>query len=341
MNYSAIDLFSGCGGLSEGMKKAGFDIKVAIDISRQAVAAYKMNHTNTIVLNEDIRNVKARKVKDIIERHEIHLLAGCPPCQGFSGLRRLNKRNIKRDERNRLLLDYLRFVDGIRPITIMMENVQRLSEYYLFSEMLRALKKMGYYIEFGFINAKDYGVPQRRKRLVLIGSLLGQINIEQETGERVTVRDAIGKLGSIEESNDPFHRMTVNHTQRIKELISLIPKDGGSRKDLPDKYILDCHMRKNVGFNDIYGRLKWDDCSVTITGGCLNPSKGRFLHPEENRVISPREASLLQSFPFDYKFPLDTSKTALAAMIGEALPPKFSYIQCKKIKAHLDSVKSG
>lgn len=336
MSYVAIDLFSGCGGLSEGMKQAGFDIKVAIDTNAYAVAAYEMNHPNTVVLNEDIRNIDTKRVKDIIGKHEIHLLTGCPPCQGFSGLRRLNKRNIKRDERNRLILDYLRFVDGIRPITIMMENVQRLSKYYLFSEMLRALKKMGYYIELGLINAKDYGVPQRRKRLVLVGSLAGKISVKKPTGEKVTVRNAIGSLGSIKETNDYFHKMTVNHSQRIRELIALIPKDGGSRKDLPEKYILECHMKENVGFCDIYGRLKWDDHSVTITGGCLNPSKGRFLHPEENRVITPREATLLQSFPFDYKFPTNISKTALAAMIGEAFPPKLSYLQCNKIRKQLD-----
>jgi DNA (cytosine-5)-methyltransferase 1 len=126
------------------------------------------------------------------------------------------------------------------------------------------------------------------------------------------------------------------HGSRIKKLITLVPKDGGSRTDLPKKYILECHLKEGIGFRDIYGRLKWDDYSSTITGGCLNPSKGRFLHPEENRVITPREALLLQSFPSSYKFPSNVTKTSLSAMIGEALPPKFSYIQCKAIKKHLD-----
>ena len=124
-------------------------------------------------------------------------------------------------------------------------------------------------------------------------------------------------------------------------MIALIPKDGGSRMDLPRSYALKCHAKKNVGFFDVYGRLRWDDCSVTITGGCLNPSKGRFIHPSEDRVITPREASLLQSFPADYAFPTCIPKFALADIIGEALPPKFSLIQCQSIKRHLDKHSAG
>ena len=118
-------------------------------------------------------------------------------------------------------------------------------------------------------------------------------------------------------------------------MICLIPKDGGSRKDLPKKYELECHQNENIGFNDIYGRLRWDDYSTTITGGCLSPSKGRFLHPEENRAITPREATILQSFRLDYKFASNINKAKLASFIGNALPPKFSYIQSNNIKKHL------
>jgi len=114
-------------------------------------------------------------------------------------------------------------------------------------------------------------------------------------------------------------------------MIEAIPLDGGSRKDVPE-YTLECHKKKGVGFNDVYGRLRWDDQSVTITGGCLNPSKGRFLHPSEHRTISAREASLLQSFPKRYKFPSTISKTSLSLLIGNALPPKFSFIQFSKYK---------
>lgn len=336
MSYIAIDLFSGCGGSSESMRRAEFRVEVAIDSDTDAIRAYEMNHPDTVTLNEDIRDIDTRRIRNILRKRRIHLLVGCPPCQGFSGLRRLNKEKIISDERNRLILDYLRFIDELRPLTIMMENVTGLAEYYLFSNVVRELKKMGYSIEIKILDAKDYGVPQRRKRLVLVGSLIGLINIQKPTCEKVTVRNAIGDIESIDKTSDPLHKITVNHTPRIREMIALIPKNGGSRKDLPKEYILKCHLEERVGFDDIYGRLRWDDYSSTITGGCLNPSKGRFLHPEENRVITPREASLLQSFPSEYKFPLNVSKTSLAKMIGEALPPKFGYIQCKNIRNHLD-----
>jgi DNA (cytosine-5)-methyltransferase 1 len=119
------------------------------------------------------------------------------------------------------------------------------------------------------------------------------------------------------------------------EMIKDIPHNGGSRKDLGMERQLKCHQKQNVGFNDVYGRLRWDDYSTTITGGCLNPSKGRFLHPDQDRCISAREASLLQSFPNDYQFPINAPISKIALMIGNALPPKFSYIQAENIRLHL------
>ena len=143
-------------------------------------------------------------------------------------------------------------------------------------------------------------------------------------------------MESVHETNDFVHKIFPKHIPRIKKLIAKIPRNGGSRKDLPKKFHLDCHKKKNVGFNDVYGRLSWDKISSTITGGCLNPSKGRFLHPEENRCISAREAALLQTFPKDYKFPEKISKTSLALLIGNALPPEFCRIQAVNIRKHLE-----
>ncbi|MBI4834897.1 MAG: DNA cytosine methyltransferase [Planctomycetes bacterium] len=333
--YISLDLFCGCGGLSTGMVKAGFDVKAAVDNDADSVKTYRLNHPDCKVIKSDIRKVTPLSVKKLLKGQRLHLLAGCPPCQGFSSVRRRNGRNVK-DKRNKLILEYLRFVKKLKPLTIMLENVPGLTNYNLFKTMVKKLNSLGYKLKHDTINIKNYGIPQRRKRLVLIGSLLGKIDIATGNGEKVTVRDAIGNLGSIKKTSDPLHKITVKHTQRIKDMIKLIPKNGGSRSDLPEEYKLLCHTKENVGFNDIYGRLKWDDNSATITGGCLNPSKGRFLHPTENRVITPREAALLQSFPKSYKFPTDIPKASLALLIGNALPPKFSYIQSKNIKKHLD-----
>ena len=332
MNYNAIDIFSGIGGLSEGMKKAGFRVRCAIELDKQASDTYKLNHRKTKVINKDIRVVSISEVKKNIENLPIHLLAGCPPCQGFSSLRRLNASRTVRDDRNELILEFLRIVKGSKPLTIMMENVPGIENYYLFKKLINELKKLKYHIDYRVVNIKDYGIPQRRKRMVLVGSKLGEIKVAPETNEKVTVRDAIYNLKLY---GDPMQNVKEERSKRIKEMISQIPKDGGSRSDLPPEYELECHKSNNVGFNDVYGRLRWDDYSTTITGGCLSPSKGRFLHPTKNRAITPREAALLQSFRIDYKFAADLRKDKLAAFIGNALPPKFSYIQSKNIKQHL------
>ncbi|OGU81711.1 MAG: DNA (cytosine-5-)-methyltransferase [Ignavibacteria bacterium RBG_16_35_7] len=328
----AFDIFSGIGGLTLGLKKAGFDVRGAVEIDPIAAKTFKLNHRKTIVLQKDIRQVSTPSLKKILGNERLALLAGCPPCQGFSSVRRLNKKQTIRDDRNKLILEYLRLVKGLKPLTIMMENVSGIKNYYLFNVLLKELKKLNYNIDYRIVNVKDYGVPQRRRRMVLVGSKLGEISVAAETNEKLTVRDAIGKLKL---KNDPLHDTTEKRTPKIAKMISKIPKDGGSRKDLPEEYELECHTKKNVGFNDIYGRLRWDDYSTTITGGCLSPSKGRFLHPEENRAITAREAALLQSFDINYKFPKGISKTTVSTMIGNALPPKFSYIQSKNIMDHL------
>jgi len=334
-SYNSIDLFCGAGGLTVGMHRSGFVTKAAVEINTDAVKTFKLNHKQTQILDKDIREVKPSDIKKLLNGEPLHLLAGCPPCQGFSSVRRLNGSNVV-DKRNSLILEYLRLVKSLKPVTIMMENVPGLKSYYLFKRMIKELKGLNYRIDFEIVNVKDYGVPQRRKRLVLVGSRLGPIEVAKGKSSKTTVRDAIGKIEPVSRTKDAVHRIFPSHSPKIMEMIKLTPKNGGSRTDLPKRFILECHLRDGVGFNDIYGRLRWDDYSTTITGGCLNPSKGRFLHPTKNRTITAREAALLQSFPRQYKFPNNISKTSLALLIGNALPPKFSYAQSKNIKDHLD-----
>jgi DNA (cytosine-5)-methyltransferase 1 len=334
MKLNSLDLFSGIGGLSLGLKEAGFKVLASVEIDKYAVKGYKLNHPDTIVFQEDIRKLNTDNIKSLLREEPLHLLAGCPPCQGFSSLRRLNKKRIVKDDRNRLVLEFLRFVQELKPLTVMMENVPGLKDYYLFKQLYRKLKKLGYNPKYNIINVRDYGVPQNRKRLILVGSILGDLNIAEGANIKVTVKDIIGKLPKPSETNDPAHKIIPSHTPKIMEMIKQIPKNGGGRKDIPE-YTLECHKKPNIGFNDIYGRLRWDDYSTTITGGCLNPSKGRFLHPEQDRCISAREAALLQSFPINYKLPVDIPKDKLALLIGNALPPKFSFAQADNIKNHI------
>src|SRR3989304_6008741 len=193
---NAIDLFSGCGGLSAGMIQAGFNSKVSIEIDKYAVLAYRMNHSKTKVIENDIRKASTDEIIAALNGEPLHLLAGCPPCQGFSSVRRLNRRQTIRDERNTLILEYLRLVKELKPLTIMMENVPGLINYYLFKNVVKELDVLGYSPKVKIVNVKDYGVPQNRKRLIMVGSLLGEIDIAGGTEKKVTVRRAIGKLES-------------------------------------------------------------------------------------------------------------------------------------------------
>ena len=335
--FFSVDLFAGCGGLTQGMHAAGFKTLVAVELEAVAAHAYSLNYPDTVVLTKDIRRVSSEEIKSHLGGNPLHLLAGCPPCQGFSSVRRLNRAEFAQDNRNRLVEEYFRLIKELRPLTIMMENVPGLLHYSLFKNILAELDTLGYAPQVEVVNVRNYGVPQNRKRLVMVGSLLGKLNIAEGTAEKITVRDAISHLPQPADSVDPLHRIVACHTPQILERIRLTPKDGGSRKDLPKEYTLECHKGINIGFNDIYGRLRWDDYSTTITSGCLNPSKGRFLHPEQDRALTPREAALLQSFPPDYKFPTNIPKQALALLIGNALPPKFSYHQSKNIFEHLQA----
>jgi len=331
----AIDLYAGCGGMSEGLRQAGFRVVAAVEIDPRAARTYRLNHPATHLLQQDIRTVSPEVLRRLLGGSELHLLAACPPCQGFSSIRRLNRPRPVDDARNGLILEFLRLVEALRPLTFMLENVPGLADYELFHVVLERLQAIGYYTDRDVLDVSDYEVPQRRKRLVVVGSLRPGLTVFRAKFPRKTVRDCIGSLESVDVTSDPLHKIFPRHGPRVQQRIALTPKDGGSRTDLPPEYQLECHKRPRVGFKDVYGRLRWDDVASTITGGCLNPSKGRFLHPEENRNITAREAALLQTFPRDYKFPTDLPRAVIASQIGNALPPRFCYHQARHILAHL------
>jgi DNA (cytosine-5)-methyltransferase 1 len=322
--HTAIDLFAGCGGLSLGLKLAGFKVLAAIENEKLAVDTYKVNHPRVRVCHSDIRAVRAKSLRKRLklEVGELDLLAGCPPCQGFSALRTRNGASQKRDHRNGLISEMLRFARAFRPKAVMMENVPGLAEHRSFKNLCRDLRRLGYVVEWDVKDARHYGVPQRRKRLILVAGRGFDIPLARESKATKTVRDAIGDLRKPGESRDPLQNLIERRSEKVRKLIRAIPKDGGSRSDLPESQRLDCHKRTD-GFSDVYGRMSWNEPAPTITGGCFNPSKGRFLHPSQNRAITLREAAILQTFPRRYRFPADASKEAVALMIGNALPPLF------------------
>lgn len=336
---TAIDLFSGCGGLTQGLRDAGFTVSAAVEIDALASETYAANHPDVKLFNADIRRISASQIMKAcgIVRGGLDLLAGCPPCQGFSRIRLNNKKERMDDPRNRLIDEVLRLIDELRPKVVMLENVPNLARYTRYLKFKRDIRKLGYDLTDKVLDVADFGVPQRRKRLVVLASRIGPISHPDPVEERRTVRDAIANLPADILRNDPLHNLGEQHSERIRRLIKAIPRDGGSRTALAADLILKCHEEQD-GFYDVYGRMKWDDVSPTITGGCINPSKGRFLHPTEDRAITLREAALLQSFPPGYVFSLRRGKYAAAGMIGNALPPAFSRMQAELIWKHLGAL---
>lgn len=339
-NLTAIDLFCGAGGLTQGLKQAGFDVLGAVEVNPTFAESYSLNHPTTYLYTDDITDITVKDVREklSLEIGELDLLAGCPPCQGYSTIGTRN-RGEKNDPRNALVFQIVRFAKALKPKTIMMENVPVLASDGRMLSVRKLLGDIGYHTDVKVLSMIHYGVPQTRKRMILLASRLDSIEVKSEKvgeGDYVTVRKAIGTLESIEESVDPLHNYIVRRTPRVMEMISLIPKNGGNRTDLPDEYKLECH-KKTSGFKDVYGRMSWDCPSPTITGGCISPSKGRFLHPEENRAITLREASLLQTFPKDYKFSFSSGRQGIATMIGNALPPAFIEYHARHLVEHIES----
>lgn len=337
--FISIDCFSGCGGLSEGLRQAGFTVLAGVELRPDAREAHQLNHPKARHYG-DIQTIDAAQMlSDLkLKRGELDLLAGCPPCQGFSTIRTRRSASCVEDPRNELIFDFIRLAEGLLPKTIMMENVPPLLKDQRIVEAKRRLTKAGYkWIVADERNAADFGVPQRRRRMILMASRLGPITLPDGNGSLMhTVRKTIGALGAPSASSKWLHRVHMNHSDIVMDRIRRIPKDGGSRSALGDDQ-LGCHQRYPHGFRDVYGRMKWDDVAPTITRSCINPSKGRFLHPEQDRAITLYEAMRLQSFPPNYKFPRHHTMTQIASMIGEALPPKFAEAQARHIKAHLAS----
>ena len=358
MKRIAIELFAGCGGLSTGLEKAGFKVVSAVEINPIAAKSYELNHPNVKIHISDVSSIHAVDFqKDIGDDTEIDLLAGCSPCQGFSRLRKGEE--ALKDPRNQLVLQFLRLVKELRPKTILMENVPGLIKSEqgkeIFKQVQNTLERLEYTVSFRIVDAADYGVPQFRKRFVLLGTRLGENEIgipDPEYGNPdnaeskkkklqhwKTVRETIGSLPALENGGTneryPLHRCSRNGEKNLKR-IKAIPHDGGSRIDLPPELILECHKRYPDGYRDVYGRMSWDKPSPTITSGCTNITRGRFIHPEQDRGISLLEAAMLQTFDPDYQF--FGSYEQIALQIGNAVPVKLGETMGRRVIEYLDAV---
>lgn len=336
----AIDLFSGGGGLTLGLKQAGFVVSAAVEFDKHASATYSANHPETVLYCKDIRGVSGAELISTSPTSKIDLIAACPPCQSFSSLTSKYKNKDTRDE---LIKEFARIVREVMPATIMMENVPGLTKKgaHLFDPVIEELESLGYLITYDVLDVVDYGIPQRRRRLVVLGSLTSKLKIPAPThcefsdgtlSTWETVRAAISKMpepmtladtravgGPKELDWNVVRNLAPQNMARLKAI-----EAGASRTSLPKALRPECH-KNNSGFSNVYGRMSWDKPSPTITGGCTTLSKGRFGHPSKLRTISVREAAALQSFPSDYIFDTEFIDRA-CTMIGNALPPKFAKI---------------
>ncbi len=334
---TAIDLFSGCGGLTRGLRDADFRVLACAEIRPEARETYALNHPETVIY-EDVRTMAGMEVLTQIglSKGDVDLLAACPPCQGFSSIRTRN-REVSTDPRNELIFEVMRLVEELLPKCVLIENVPRLLKDSRVESFKEGLGNLGYSFASGVLDAQDFGVPQRRKRMILICSRVGEIDMPEAMPHlKKTVRDAIGALPSPGSAHKrPMHRMRQKFTDKVIERISHV---AANRFELPKHLVLECHRNYPNGFRDVYGRISWDRVSPTITRFSHNPSKGRFLHPEENRGLTLYEAMILQGFPRSYKFPLKFGIGKISSMIGEALPPPLALAQARHIRKRLEEI---
>ena len=348
-DYSAkvVDLFCGVGGLTHGFVKESFAVVAGYDLDATCKFAYEANNKAQFI-NKDITKVGGQEILGHFGESDIKILVGCSPCQPFSTY---SYKSEDKDKWN-LLHEFARLIKEVQPEIVSMENVPRLVSFKkadVFGDFLKMLNDNGYSYFYEVVNCPDYGIPQNRKRLVLMASKLGQISIIPKTHtpeNYVTVKDAIGEMEILESGQtsktDPIHRaakLSKLNMKRVKQ-----SKQGGSWKDWTDDLVLACH-KKDSGkhYVSVYQRMRWDEPAPTMTTHCTGIGNGRFGHPEQDRAISLREASIFQTFPPKYKFVKKGEPfriRSISTHIGNAVPVILGRVIAKSIKKHLDAVHS-
>jgi DNA (cytosine-5)-methyltransferase 1 len=331
--------------LGLGLKRAGLDILLSFDIDPICI--------NTINKNNNYFDhpAEAADIADMLEgnllkkcnlkRGELFLLAGGPPCQGFS----VQRRGSDIDSRNDLVLKYGQLIDELFPMYFVMENVTGLAGKRgktILQQLIEYVEQIGYYVHVELLDAQDYGVPQRRKRYIIVGErkdLGNHYKYPAVSNAHRTVRDAIEYLPAPPEDGTDHPEFTLHRRDRLSALnlkrIQSI-KEGQGRDDLPGELLADCHKVDSsvIGFRSVYGRMAWDEVAPTITARFDSFTRGKFGHPVQDRSISLREGALLQSFPIDFEFM--GNKVDIARQIGNAVPPAMaecigkSIIECYK-----------
>ena len=339
-----VDLFCGIGGLSYGLKSAGCKILAGFDLDSTCKYAYEQNNEARFIY-KNITQVTVDDIRPLYSRKAIKVLAGCAPCQPFSPYAYKNKK--KDPNKYDLLYEFGRLIRAVQPDVVTMENVPSLLTFDLkpvFPDFVRTLENEGFHVDFQIVYCPDYGIPQTRKRLVLVASRLGDIHLIDRTHNKdnyVSVQRVIADLPPIAAGTshpaDPLHRSAALTPLNIRRMQAT--PSGGSWKDWPEELRLECHKRKGgASFGSVYGRMRWEDPAPTMTTQCTGFGNGRFAHPVQDRAISAREAALIQTFPMTYRFFENEKEVSLpraARYIGNAVPPRLGEVIGESIINHL------
>jgi DNA (cytosine-5)-methyltransferase 1 len=340
---SAVDLFCGVGGLTHGLMKGGITVGVGVDVDPACKFPFEENNSASF-LQKDIKELSAGEVYPYFTSNSFSLLAGCAPCQPFSTYSR-GKRSQKRGQDWQLLREFGRLVREVQPDLVTMENVAQLAGHEIFEEFVAVLD--GYYKSWSVIECSMLGVPQSRKRLVLLASKLGSIGLDLPASPDAapTVRDIISDLPPIEagesDPGDPLH--TASSLSPLNKERIMASKPGGTWRDWDLPLRAKCHtLGSGASYPSVYGRMEWDKVAPTITTQCFGYGNGRFGHPEQNRAISLREAAMLQTFPRNYRFIADGEKvlfSRLGRLIGNAVPVRLGEVIAEALRRHVETVK--
>lgn len=346
MPSAAIDLFCGIGGLTKGLSLSGIRVQAGIDIDDSCRFAYEKNNDAQFI-NCDITSLSGEQLEALYPNDAIRILVGCAPCQPFSKYTNRYRKKGQTDDKWRLLYSFVRLVQEIKPEIISMENVPELKNKTVFADFVGSLEKLNYHVDSKIVYCPEYGVPQSRKRLVLLASCFGEIKLIPplyDAAHYPTVRQAIGNLPQLEsggqDAADLLHRTCRLSRINLKRIRQSTP--GGTWRDWDKKLRLKCHKRESgKTYPSVYGRMSWDEPSPTITTQFYGYGNGRFGHPEQDRALSLREGAILQSFPPDYIFVDEkhpSNRREIGIHIGNAVPVELGRAIGLSIQQHLQEV---
>lgn len=335
-----IDLFSGVGGLTYGLRKSGLSVLAGLDNDQSCAYAYEKNNAAKFI-PADISKFDFEELNKIYSKGSTRVLVGCAPCQPFSS-HAFKLRKDEKDERWNLLDHFIRGVNVIKPDIVSMENVRGVTKTDVFKNFVNELEGLGYKVDWKVVYAPNYGVPQNRSRLILLASRLGEISIPKETHTRdnyVTVGDIIRDLPKLDagevSKQDRLHQ--AKKLDPINQRRILQSKPAGNWRDWDNSLLPNCYKKvSGQTYTSVYGRMSWGDVSPTITTQFTSYGSGRFGHPEQNRALSIREGALLQTFPLDYDFG-DFPTGKLSRHIGNAVPPQLGVVIGQQIRKHVES----